>query len=455
MLQTHSRLLMLCLLLIGCSHSNDTANAQGQKISQFERAGYCDFLIDKSGTYHVVFQESPDNGKATFIYYSSSSNKGVSWSKPISLSNDHTGNGAGYARILQDGSGSIYAIWKRYGTSVGQYPVKDEILDGTGGYSLGTLYYTVLTGGTWSNIIQINESEAAQNSWFATVTPQGKLAVFWTQLSPESIKTRQGMWYYCDYMRYAVLNGTGHSAISDLNVPGAPVYAGGAPPPRGGINLRGYVDNTGTPHIIYEDKTDDEVQEIKYFDGKTEKIVYSYPKYAQGNTFNNPAHLLADEKGNDHLIFIPSAATLESEEVWDLNLRTNQTNILVQIQKKGFKISGLQANQGPGGAMAVTVEAGGYSDNTEAFGIFYEKGAWKNVGLTNNASKEKFFYKDFGVIGVTRTYLASLTRYNSTFNSIAYDAAGRKSMAMTISAYWSSGSISTSSPSVLFSPIDK
>lgn len=32
-------------------------------ISQFERAGESDFLIDRNNHYHVVFQESPANGK--------------------------------------------------------------------------------------------------------------------------------------------------------------------------------------------------------------------------------------------------------------------------------------------------------------------------------------------------------------------------------------------------------
>ena len=34
--------------------------AKCQVVSQFERAGMCDLLIDKAGVYHAVFQESPD-----------------------------------------------------------------------------------------------------------------------------------------------------------------------------------------------------------------------------------------------------------------------------------------------------------------------------------------------------------------------------------------------------------
>lgn len=158
-----SHLAVVSLLLAACSNSSEPAEAQsqGQKISQFEKAGFCDFLIDKNGVYHAVFQESPDNGKPLFIYYTTSANKGASWSKPITLSNDNTGNGAGYPRILQDRSGNIYAIWKRYGNTATQYPEPNPLLDGPGGYQSGTLFYKVLIGGTWSNQVQLNELQKA------------------------------------------------------------------------------------------------------------------------------------------------------------------------------------------------------------------------------------------------------------------------------------------------------
>lgn len=450
-----ANLLVLSMLLVSCSNSTESVQAQGQKISQFEKAGLCDFLIDKNGVYHAVFQESPAIGKPLFIYYSSSTNKGTSWSKPITLSNDNSGNGAGYPRILQDGNGLIYAIWKRYGSTVSQYPVPELILDGPGGYSMGTIFYKALSGGKWSNQIQLNELEQAQESWFATVSPKGIVYVFWTQASPESVKNNRLAWYYCDYLRGTSLNGTSHSGYANMSTPSKPAYEGGYPAEKlGGINLNGYVDNAGIPHLIYEDAPND-VQEIKYYDGKTERIVYSYPKYKAGNTFHNPPHLLIDEKGFDHLIFVPSSSTLESEQIWDINLSTNQTNILTQIQQKGITISGFQASQGPKGAMAVTFEAGAGFGNTEAFGMFYNNGNWKNVGLTNNASKENFFSKEFIGLGGYLTSISTLTTYHSKFASVAYDALGHKSLLMNISAYWSTGAYSTSSPSIVYLALDK
>lgn len=447
-----TNIIACCLLLVSCSQNPETAQAQ-QKISQFEKAGLCDLLIDKAGTFHAVFQESPDYGKPVFIYYSSSANKGATWSKPVTISNDNTGNGSGYPRILQDGSGQIYAIWKRYGNTATKYAIPSVILDGPGGYTSGTLFYKVLSGGSWSNAVQLNEVEGCQNSWFATLNTQGNVQVFWTQPSWESVKNSWLTWYYCDFLRTVSLNGTNRSAFQDLNTPTPPAYAGGAPASKEGVlSMNGYIDKAGSVHFISEDELDG-VQQIQYYDGKSQRVVYSYPKYNAGNTFNHPPKLLVDEKGQDHLVFRPSAATLESEQIWDINLITNQTNVLASIQKPGVKIVGFQANQGPNGAMAVTFEAGTLSGNTEAFGLYYANGAWKNVGLTNNASKEKFFTKDFIGLGGYRTNISTLTKYNSQFGAVAYDGAGRKSMLMTIAAY--SVGFGISSPSLVYLPIDK
>ena len=120
-----------------------------------------------------------------------------------------------------------------------------------------------------------------------------------------------------------------------------------------------------------------------------------------------------------------------------------------------MSITGYQASQGPGGQMAVTIEVYGETGNTEAFGMYYNQGAWKNVGFTNNASKEKFFTKDFIGLGGYLTNISTLTKYNSQFGSVAYDEDGKKKMLMTIAAYWIGGGYSTSSPSIVFIPIDR
>lgn len=439
-------LLLLLTLTIGIGSAN------AQKLSQFEKAGLVDMLIDKAGRYHVVFQESPDYGKPTYIFYTMSTNRGASWTKPVNLSNDNTGNGAGYPRIIQDGGGNIYAIWKRYGNTKSGYPVPSVILDGPGGYAAGTIFYKVLQGNGWTEAVQLNEVEQSQFSWFPTVTPQGVLMVFWTQLSAESIKNNWSYWYYADYMRVVSLNATARSAYVDLTQPSAPSYPGGAPPQEGAINLNGYVDANNRPHLVFEE-VHDNMQQLKYFDGANSVIFYSYPKYSTFNNFNSPANLLVDEKGAEHIIFKPAAATLPSEEIWDYSPVTKQHSAIVSIQKPGVQIYKFQAWQGPAGEIAVTTQAGTVSGSRECYGSFYKRGSWTNAGLTKNASKDQFFYKEFRGLGGYPTALASLTKYDSDFTRVVWDAQGKRAMAMNVSAYWVNAG--TSSPSIVFSQLDK
>ena len=466
MKRTYPIVFLFALVIASCSHSHSNSSggntgASGSadsviKISQFDHAGYCDFLIDKSGNYHTVFQENPAIGKPVFIYYATSTDKGATWSKPIAVSDDNTGNSSGYARILQDGSGNIYAIWKRYGNSATN-DVMAPTLDGNGGYGQGTLFYKVLNGGTWSNEVMLNEVQQAQESWFATVAPTGVVSVVWAQLSPESMTNRVSSWYYCDYMRAATLNGTTPSAYKDLTTPVPqsdykyPVKKAGA------INLNGYVDQAGNYHLIWEDLDNpNDVQALKYFDGKTTRLVYNYPQYKAGNTFFNPGHLLVDEKGVDHVIFVPCAAALQSEQIWDVDMAANKASILTSIQQQGISIHGFQASQGPGGQMAVAIEAGPIMGTNEAFAMFYKNGTWTNVGLTNNAAKAKFFSKDFVGLGGYQTSVALLTSYSSTFTSMAYDLSGNKSLLMTIAGHTVSNSgYGIDNPFVTFIPVDR
>ena len=450
--------IFLTLALFGCKLLPDAikaADSEEVKLSQFEKAGYSDLLIAKDGTYHAVFLENSDYGKPVFVYYTSSSNKGKSWSTPVTVSNDGTGNGASIPKLIQDGSGTIYAIWKRFGSSSkSQYPIPETTLEGTGGYNVGTLFYAVLNGNTFGKPIMLASDELMQVSWFATLDNAGKVHVVWSQVSDETLKNRWNTyWWYADLITEATLNGGSFGNFKDYSTPGKPQYPGGAPPTLGFQNLRGYYDKQNKLRLIGEFVADN-IKNIFYFNGTKSEVVYQYPKYTEGNTFNNPAELLADEKGNDHIIFRPPASTLESEQIWDFDVSTRKTNILASIQKKGTQIQSFQANQGPNGEMAVMIQAGGLTESNEAFGLFYKNGKWLTKGLSENASKDTFassgyFYYDGYITAIT-----SSTRNYTTFIDVAWDAAGKKSMTMTVSVYFVGQGFSTSSPSLFFSKID-
>lgn len=184
--------IFLLISFSGCKLFPTDANPKTEevKLSQFEKASYCDLMIAKDGTYHAVFLEKPDFGKPVFVYYSSSSNKGKTWSTPVTISNDGTGNGSSIPKLIQDGGGTIYAIWKRFGSSdKSQYPVAETTLEGTGGYNIGTLFYAVLNGNTFGKPIMLASDELMQVSWFPTLDNAGKVHVVWSQVSDETLKT--------------------------------------------------------------------------------------------------------------------------------------------------------------------------------------------------------------------------------------------------------------------------
>jgi hypothetical protein len=450
--------IFLLIILVGCKLLPDAIKASDSKevkLSQFEKAGYCDLLIAKDGTYHAVFLEQPDYGKPVFVYYSSSTNKGKSWSSPVTVSNDGTGNGASIPKLIQDGSGTIYAIWKRYGSSnKNKYPVNETLLEGTGGYTIGTLFYAVLNGSSFGKPIMLASNEQMQISWFATLDNVGKVHVVWSQLSDESWKNGWSHWYYADLITEATLNGGSFGNFKDYSTPGKPQYSGGAPPNLGFQNLSGYYDKQNKLHFIGEFVAESGVKTLFLYNGIKAEIAYQYPLYKEGNTFNNPAELLYDEKGNDHIIFRPPASTLESEQIWDYDVATKKTNVLASIQKTGVRIQSFQADQGPNGEMAVMIQAGGLSESNEAFGFFYKNGKWLTKGLSQNASKDTFassglFYYDGYITAIT-----SSERSLTNFIDVAWDASGNKSMVMTVSVYFVGQGFSTSSPSVYFSKID-
>jgi hypothetical protein len=458
-MQKNAFLFFLLLLSVSCPFAQTRKNTPAgsvknsttpPRLSQFERAIESNLLIDNNNIMHVVYQESADYGKPIFIYYTRSSNNGASWSKPLALSNDETGNGSGSPVLIQDGAGNIYAIWKRYGNKGSKYPAAEVTLDGKGGYVNGTLFYKVLQNGQWSQQFPIAEDIGSQFSWFPFLNQKGQLYVCWNEVSPESLSNNWLTWYYADWIRFGMLSPAGVTARAEMSKPAGPKYKGGAPPENGILNLSGYADKNGNVHFIYTKKDTDKVQRIYYYDGKTHESIYAYPLYKEGNHFMNPPCLVYDEKGVDHVLFVPSPATLDSEQLWDYTPANKQRNVLASIQKKGISIYNFQATQGPDGKFAAIVHAGDIIESKDAYGFFYDSGKWEKRGLTKNAAKNNFIYAELTPL----TYLSALTTYSSKHASVSYTREGKKKMTMTLSARWTSGGYSVNNPSIIFINLD-
>jgi len=451
-----TKLLIVCVVfLASCKLLPDTLNPNNTPeevlISQFERVGYSDLLIAKNGTYHAVFQESPANGKPIYIYYSQSSDEGKSWSKPITLSDDGTGNGSGFARIIEDGQGLIYAIWKRYGSS--KVPQPDASLDGPGGYVAGTLMYKVLQGNAWSSQKRLADNDYTQFSWFANVDPTGTLRVVWSQVSNLSSATNWINFWYADWIREAKMNGSNYS-ITALTNPLPAEYPTGPPKRAGYNNLDGYYDSNGKVHFVGETLDDDGVQNVIYFNGTGAFSVYKYPKFSTNNTFMNPPRLVVDDNNRDHVVFQPSSSTVSTDQIWDITPHNGQKKIIGEIAAKGAEIQGFQVTQGPGGKYGLVIQAGGLVESNQTLGVFYSNGKFENLNLSNNEAKDSFFTKEFQTTSGKSSYLSLLTLFLTDHTSVEYDNSGNRKILMTISEQSIGGGFRISSPSLYFVNID-
>ena len=82
------------------------------KLTQYDRGSYCDLAVGPDGKLHAIFSDQPAADKPVYLYYRTSSDDGNTWSAPTNLSDDESGNAAGYARVQFDAQGRLYAVWK-------------------------------------------------------------------------------------------------------------------------------------------------------------------------------------------------------------------------------------------------------------------------------------------------------------------------------------------------------
>jgi len=425
------------------------SSGQDVTISQFKMASYADLLIDRGGAYHAVFLETPAIGKPVFVYYTRSTNQGRSWTKPVTISNDETGNGSGYPRLIESGGGEVFAIWKRFGNTASRYPAKDGLLEGPGGYYAGTLFFRVVSGSGMGGIIPINDKQEVMFSWFPTLDPQGNVVVVWSQISDESDQRNWRTWGYADWIRTTRIGSGGAGRPTALTTPAPPQYATGPPPSNGLQNLHGYIARDGVIRFVAEG-SDKDGRYITYFNGRSFRKIYSYPKFQTFNTFMNPPRLLLDEQGREHIIFIPDNSSLEGEEIWDYDVASNRRVPLVSIQQQGMSLHSMQAYQGPGGKMTVAFQAGKLSESNEAWVSEFTNGTWKVFSISKNAARDSFFSRELPFNGLYIPVISGLKRYYTRYVAVAHDQSGNRRVLMTLSELFTSGFGSTSSPSVIF-----
>ena len=413
------------------------------KLSQYDRAQFCDLTIGADGRLHAVFTDQPAYDKPNYLYYRASNDGGKTWSQPNNLSDDESGDSASFARLVIDGKGRIYAVWK--------YVRRNELLDGPGGTAGGRLTGRCLEAESWSKRMSLGDAKVPSYSWFAAVDPNGVVHVIWSQMARDAAETQGGYAWYANLVRQTTLDGATLGAVKDVIVPKPvltkqqieqmkstgryPKYEDTVPKRDGLINLRGYVDARGTACFVAEHpgiqdgpSSQQTGKQLVLWNGTQLRPLYSYEKYQTYNNFNNPPALLVDALGRQHLIRAPEKS--EKPCVRDYAIDGAETGdfINIIIPKNGpGKITNWQAHQLSAGKMAVTVafsEKGGYRpEDLELYISFFDgAGKWSEpVSITRNQGRKSGFHKETG----GGNAIGAVYEYTPRFASVATGKDGR------------------------------
>lgn len=453
-----SSLLVIAVLTGACRPAGGTGeNGQkesGQissahvKLTEFDRAGYCDLAVAGDGAIHAVFTDSPDRFKPKYAYHRVSTDGGKTWSVANNLSDDESGEEAGWLRANFDGKGRLYVVWK--------YVEKDVSLDGPGGYAKGRLVYRVFEGGNWSKRITLGDDGVPVFSWFASVAPDGRLHIVWSQTTKDTPPSYRLSWDYANLVRQAVLDGTGVQQMKDILVPkplltedgiktlraaGKPVdYDETRPKKMGLMNMRGYVSGEGVARFIAEhpglplDQFGSTAgRQIVLWNGGELTALHTYPKAETILTFDNPPALLLDASGKTHILRSPEKS--EKPVVRDYLLEGKAlgefTNVIQPRNGPGM-LANWQAHQLTNGRLALTAalseKDGAQPDDLELYISYLDgSGKWAEpVRVTNNSSSQSAFNKET----VGGNAIGAVTSHKPRFAAVALDKAGKPCLLM-------------------------
>ncbi len=364
------------------------------KLTQYDLAGFCDLAVGPDGGLHALFTERPAHGKPLYLYYRASTDGGRSWTDALNLSDDESGQDAGYARLFFDGKGRLYAAWR--------YVPLNSLLDGPGGRAPGRLVYRCHDGGKWSPRVRLGDDQVPTFSWFAAVAPDGRAHVVWSQIAADALAALG--WATADYanrVRQATLDGPAVTGVKDLIAPRAlltapeqqklraagqyPKYEDTRPSQQGLVNLRGYITAEGAARFIAERPGipgplgATTGRQIVRWDGTKLVALYTFEKYRTYNTFNDPPALLVDAAGKEHLIRAPEKAEKPCVRDYPVGAAElgDPADVIRPTSGPGA-ILNWQAHQLPGGRMAVTAalsQKGGYDpSDTQLYVSFSDEG---------------------------------------------------------------------------------
>jgi hypothetical protein len=415
----------------------DGTPINGLKLSHYDQLiDSPSIAVGPDGVIHVAFIERQVASPYTlYVFHRQSSDGGQNWSEAKNLSEDMPNMAVGHCRLLVDGQGRVYVVW-RTGLAEGWPPSEGMAVN---------LVYRVLNNGKWSKIIPIHPpgSAAAQNISsifsFAVMDPAGHAQVVWNAC-PDTFKPSETT---VNGMHLAGIgNGLVFQATLDGSNPTPPAQIYMTPLTTDKTlgeygktcedlsALDGYVDAAGAAHFIAIARAvrgGGADSQIDLFEGGKETPAIKLPMpYME--TWTTPPRLLLDAQGHRHIIAFYHAGEHPAFRDYVVGSDDDPTVILTAKGPTATCL-GFQAWQGPGGHMAVVMQTSerGFTDSGDSWISASDGTGWSQpVCVTGNAVRANYIAKNKGALLV----VGSGDHYGPGPGAIAFDKDGNLLLAL-------------------------
>jgi hypothetical protein len=258
-----------------------------------------DVALTPDNALHAVYSERNQATGAFLLYHRVSRDGGANWSDRTDLSGFDRETGAGYHRLLVDGAGRLYVVWKRL-----------RGIDRLNGDAKGTLTYRVLEGGAgaWSKPVTVGGADHAFG-WFATVDPAGRAHLVWI----EDVMTASDYWPGAAaamlFLRSELSGATASPPAKVWN--DRPAVANGMIAVDCYRAPRGYVDAGGGVRLVAEKVPCKDYNNplVVLIDGRSERPLFKASRFGPGNSSSThfgdgPVELFRDAAGREHAVVL-------------------------------------------------------------------------------------------------------------------------------------------------------
>ncbi|MDB5098806.1 MAG: hypothetical protein JWM80_3227 [Cyanobacteria bacterium RYN_339] len=404
-----------------------TASASN-KLSQYNNASFADVVVGADKTIHVIYGDKKKLNDSLGVYYRSSKDGGASWSEPeILTAGDPIGREAGYMRLIQDGQGTIFALWKAL--------TKDNVTADTASSSnAGSLVYRTLAGGGWGKLQSIGKADNTF-AWFASVDPAGQLHLVWNEGSKYPISAGGPLANSGKAEVFEAPVSAGTVGQATLLITGQAAAGGAAPKNDVYDSLRGFVDAAGHTHFVAQKspKEDPYKPILVYWNDGHEQNLGSLDSVTEKNNLfrNSPPVLLPDAQGQDHMIYWDQRA--DHPQVQDRLMDGKAAPVVIyQTKEAGGKVLNFEAYPGPGSTMVALVGAKDLKDPQAAAEMFLARSTASGWAaptmLTNNNQAGTFMRVD--TERRVGSNISQNVEYIPLYAAAGYDAAGSPHVVM-------------------------